>query len=149
PAQIGQLAAPVFLLQAKVHANRMYVRVPARRLQDAMQEAALLVTAYGDIDVVVARDGEFGQHGIAVMAMGIDGIAPVGVVSPYRIGQELILAGGGPAGKLPGMVMMRPQHLLQKDDVRMGSSYGIAQFMQDEATIENRKALVRVYGKYF
>src|SRR3546814_11626664 len=61
----------------------------------------------------------------------------------------LVLAGGGPAGQGLGMTMVRAQYFLQKNNICVGGANSLAQFMQNEAAVEDRKTLMRVYGKYF
>src|SRR3546814_15115416 len=95
-----------------------------------MQQSALFMLAHGNIDIVVTGDGKFRQQSIAVVAVRVNGVAPVGIIAPYRIGQELVLAGGGPAGQGLGMTMVRAQYFLQKNNICVGGANSLAQFMQ-------------------
>jgi len=81
--------------------------------------------------------------------MRIYGIATIGEIVPDGIGQELILADSRPSRKTQGMGLMGPQYFLQKNNIGVGGAYGVAQFVQYETTIEERKSLMRIYGKYF
>src|SRR5690606_15800768 len=47
-----------------------------------------------------------------------------------------------------GVAVMLSQHLLQKDDVRRGTADRFAQFVQNETSVEYRKALVYVDSQY-
>src|SRR3546814_6668703 len=112
----------MLFLDAQVHANGVYVDIASRRFQNAMQQSALFMLAHGNIDIVVTGDGKFRQQSIAVVAVRVNGVAPVGIIAPYRIRQELVLAGGGLAGQGLGMTMVRAQYLDRKS-TRLNSSH--------------------------
>ncbi len=94
-AQQGQLLLPVAFQQAQVHADGMHFGV-ARHLQYAVQQAPALGAGDRDVKVAVLADGEFRQQGIAVVAVGVHRIAPVGVVAPHAVGEKFVLRLLGP-----------------------------------------------------
>jgi hypothetical protein len=49
----------------------------------------------------------------------------------------------------PGMKMVGTQDFLKKHNIGLCVPDGIAKFMQNKATIEERKPLMCIYGKYF
>lgn len=80
-----------------------------------------------------------------MVAVRINGIAPISKIGPNRVRQEFILTNGGPARQTTRMPMMCSQDLLQKDDIGVRGTYGVTQLMQDEAAVEKGEPLMGVH----
>ena len=109
-----------------------------------MKQAAGLVAVDRDVAVLVRDDGEFGEHGIAVVAVRIDGIAPVGELGPERIGEILVVRGLRPARHRSRLAGMGSLHFLQEDQIGADRPNRLAQLQEHEATAEKGEALVSV-----
>ncbi len=105
------------LTQPQVHADGMELLVP-RHLQHAVQQAATLGAGDGDVEVLVADDGKFREQGVAMVAVGIDRIAPVGEIGPDAVGEKLVLGRLRPVVKAHRVLFVGAQHFLQEHHVR-------------------------------
>ena len=143
-----QLLLAVRFLQPQVHAHGMHRQVVARRLQNAMQHAAPLRPPDGDVVVFVMRDGKLRQQGVAVVAVVIHRIAPVGVLRPDRVGQKFVMRHLRKIGHALRMALVAALHLLQKHQVCRHAAHGLAQLVQHEAPVEGGEALVHVHGEH-
>ena len=143
-----QLLLAVRFLQPQVHAHRMHWQVVARRLQDAMQHAAPLRPPDGDVVVFVMRDGKLRQQGVAVVAVVIHRVAPVGVLRPDRVGQKFVMRHLRKIGHALRMALVAALHLLQKHQVGRHTAHGLAQLVQHEATVEGGEAFVHIHGEH-
>ena len=92
-----------------------------------MQQAAPLVAVERGVVVGVVADREARQHRVAVVAVRVDRVAPVGVVAPHRVGQVFVLRRSGQSAIALGVVRVRADHLLQEDDVGSHRAHGLAQ----------------------
>ena len=132
--------------EAQVHADHVDVDA-GRGLQGTVQQAALLGAGDGDVVVAVVRDRKLGEHRVAVMALGVDRIATVGMLLPDGIGKELILWLRRPAG-VPGLMpAVFAQDLLQTDHIGTEGADRLAQFTEYEAAVERAETLVNVEGQ--
>ena len=112
----SHLAAPAALVQREVHAQAMQVRCqPGTATSQCSRPAALEADAR-DVLVFARDDREARQDGVAVVAVVVDGVAPVGELAPHRVGEELVLRLGGPVleARVPLVLAL---HLLQEHDV--------------------------------
>ncbi|MNH12832.1 hypothetical protein D3C79_723850 [compost metagenome] len=130
-----------------MHADGVHVRL-ARHIQHAVEQAAALGAGDRDVEVAVFDDRVLGQQRIAVVAIGVHGIAPIGKVGPHAVGEELVLRGLRPTGVARGVAVMAAEHFLEKYDVGLGAAHRLAQFGQDIAAVEGGETLVGVDGQY-
>ena len=143
-AQHVHLLLAVRFHEAQVHTDGMHVHAAAGHLQFAMQQAAALGPADGHVEIFKAHDGELGQHGIAVVPVGVNGVAAVGKLRPDGVGQEFVVRGFRVVVELVLVLDVVAGHFLQEHHVGADGAYRIAQFMQDELAVEEGKALVDV-----
>jgi len=143
PAQQLQLLLAMALQQRQVHADGMHL-MRARHIEHAMQQAAALGAGDRHVEVAVLDDRVFRQQGVAVVAVGVYGIAAVGEVAPHAVSEKFVLGRLRPAGVARGMAIVAAEHLLQEHDVGLGTAHRFAQFRQDKAPVEGREALVGV-----
>ena len=93
-----KLLAPPFSKQAQVHAQGVQRLVPIGHDNFGMQHAALFAAVRGDVEVVRLANGEFGQHGIAMVAIWVNRIFAVTMVIPNAVRQKLHLTRFGVQG---------------------------------------------------
>ena len=79
------------LEQAEMNVDAMQRRKAALQLQHAMQHPAAFERVRGDVLIGLGDDGKTRQHRIAMMALVINGVAPIGDFMPDRVGDELVL----------------------------------------------------------
>lgn len=138
-----QLQLTMAFQQAEVHADGMHFAVP-RNVQHAVQQAAAFRAGNGDIQVSVFADRVFRQQGIAMVTVGIDGVASIGEVAPHAVGKEFVLRGLWPIVVAGGVAVVLADHFLQKHQVRRRTAHGFTQLGEDEAPVERGKSLVGV-----
>jgi len=116
-----RLAAPPRFEQAQVH--DIAVHVGLRRLEHAMQDAALLVGMVGHVVVGLRGDGKLAQQGVAMMAMVVHGIHAIRRMV-LGAGKEFMLRRFRPMlvavvlGAIAGRIaVMLALHFLQEDDI--------------------------------
>src|SRR5690554_437652 len=112
--------------------------------QLAVQQTALLSAMNGHIPVVVLQDWVAREQCIAMIPLGINGIATIGVVVPEGVRQIFVLGYLRPITKAKCMLFMFAEHLLQKHHIGGERVHGITQLRQDMPTIEYIEALVHV-----
>jgi hypothetical protein len=145
-----QVAEHVHLLlamrlhQAQVHADGVDVDAAAGNLQFAVQQAAALGAADGHVAVFKTHDGKLGQHRVAMVAVGVDGVAAIGELRPDGVGQEFVVRRFGVVVELVGVLGVGARDFLQEHHVGAHAAHGFAQFGQDELAVEEGKALVDV-----
>ncbi len=139
-----QLLLAVNLAQPQVYANGMHLPAGAGQAQHTMQQPAAFVTALGDVEVVIANDLEFRQQCIAVVAMGVHRVAPVGELRPDTVGEKFVLRHAWPVAVAARVVLMGAMHLLQEHHIGSHAAHRLAQFRQDEASIEGSEALMSI-----
>ena len=88
--QAFDLLLSVRFTQPQVHAYRMKLRC-ARNIEHTMQYSTRLGLANRYVDVLPFDDRVFRQQCVAVMAAGRYRIAPVGMLRPHLIGEDLVL----------------------------------------------------------
>ncbi|MCY1434529.1 hypothetical protein D9M71_505910 [compost metagenome] len=146
-AEQAELLLPVRLAQAQVHADGMHLAV-AGDVQHAMQQAALLVAAHRDVEVVVLDDGKLRQQRIAVVAVGVDRIAAIGELRPHAVGEELVVRRRRPVPVALGVAVMVAQHFLEEYQVGFGGTHRVSQLRQDETPVQGGEALVGIDGEH-
>ena len=82
-----------------------------------MQNAALGEPESGDVDVIGLAEWQFGQYGVAVVTMLVNGILAIGEMIPDRVRQELELIPFWPARNLGPVAVIFTDYFLQKDQV--------------------------------
>ena len=145
-AQPLDLPAAAARGQREVHADAMQRRVPARDRHFAVEQPALLEAVRGDVLVVPVLDRKARQDGVAVVAVVVDRVAPVGEIAPHRVGEELVLRLDRPVAVARGLALVRALHFLQENDVGAERAQPIAQLVDHQPPIEERQALVDVVG---
>ena len=143
-AQQLHLLGAVRLNQPQMHADGMHVAAMAGHFQLAVQHAAPLRAADGNVAVFKFDNRELGQHGIAVMAVVIDRIAAIGKLRPDAVGQVFVMRLVRVVLELFAMLEMASGDLLQKHHVSAHGAHRIAQLGQDELAVEKGEALVDV-----
>ena len=88
--QAFDLLLSVRFTQSQMHTYRMKLRC-ARDIENAMQYSTRLGLAHRYVDVLPLDDRIFRQQCIAVMTTGRYCIAPIGVLRPHLVGQDLVL----------------------------------------------------------
>ena len=134
--------------QAQVHANHVQMGDAARHLQYTVQQAPPFGPADGRVAVAEIDDRKLGQHGVAMVALGVDGVAAIGKLGPDAVGQKLVMGGGRVVGEPACMRDMAPADFLQKHHVGRDAANGLAQLMQDEFAVEETESLVDVDGEH-
>lgn len=110
-----ELLAPPFSEQAQVHAQGVQRLIPIGHRNFGVQHAALFAAVRGDVLIVRLANGEFGQHGIAMVAVRVHRIFAVTVVMPNAVRQKLHLSGFGAQGMTVFAVQIL--HFLQENQV--------------------------------
>ncbi|CFP54525.1 Uncharacterised protein [Bordetella pertussis] len=117
-------------------------------VQHAVQHAARLVRrAHAQVLVAVRDDRILGQYGVAMVAIGVDGVAAIGIGAPQGVGQELVLRDRRPARVARRVPLVFAQHFLQEHEIRPCLAQGLAQFVQDETAVEAGEAFVCIDGQ--
>jgi len=112
-----------------------------------VQQPAALVAQVGDVVVLRGQDRKARQQRVAVMAVLVDAIAPVGVL-PALLGEELVLRGAWPALEAQREAVVDRLHFLQEDEVGVELAQALAQLVDHHAAVERRQALVDVECDY-
>ncbi len=142
----ADLVAPAALVQREVHADAVQPLRHLRQLDLAVKHAATLQGMVRDVLVLGAQDRVAAEDGVAVVAVVVDGVAPVGEVRPHLVGEKFVLRLVGPVLETRGVAAVLPLHFLEEDDVRAEELQMIAQLVDHHAAVELRKALVDVVG---
>ena len=98
--------------------------------------------------VFVVRDRKLGQQRIAMVAVVVHRIAPVGVLRPDSVSQKLVVRHLRKVGQTAGVPVVCAQHFLQEHQVRRHVAHGLAQLMQHEAPVEGGEAFVHIHGEH-
>ncbi|MNK95533.1 hypothetical protein D3C87_1157720 [compost metagenome] len=138
-----QLQLTMAFQQAEVNADRMHFAMP-RHVQHAVQQATAFRAGNGNIQVSILADRIFRQQGIAMVTVGIDGIAPIGEVAPHAVGKEFILRGLWPIVVAGGVAVVLADDFLQEHQVCRRTAHRFTQFRKDEAPVECGKTLMGV-----
>ena len=146
-AQQPQLLLAVRFAQAEVHADRVQRIRAVVDVQLAMQQSAFLVPGDRDVAIPVRADRVLRQQRVAVVAVRIHRVAPVGGVRPDRIGEELVLRRVGPLRVAALVQRVFAEHFLQEHQVRADAAHGLAQLVQHEAAPEQVEAHVAIEGE--
>ncbi|MNU10020.1 hypothetical protein D3C72_2569390 [compost metagenome] len=64
-----------------------------------MQQTAAFGAGDGHVEIAVFADRVFRQQGIAMMAVGVHGVAAIGKVAPHAVSEELVLRGLRPVAE--------------------------------------------------
>ena len=123
--------------QGKVYADRVKRTHGFRNLDNAMQHSPRFGRSDRGIEVLPGNDGVFGQERIAVMAAGSNRIAPVGVLRPNPVSQDLVLLNRR-------IRPMRDADFLQEYEFRILGPQRVAQSQECAATTERSEALVGI-----
>src|SRR5476649_1191935 len=126
-----------------------------RRVQHAVQDAALFVGVVGDVVVGLVGDRESAQQRVAVVAVVVDRIHAVGGVGVARLaGEILVLGGGGPVfvaevfgAVLGGVQIVLALHLLQKNHIGVEQSDRLLERQHPRLAADGGYALVDVVGR--
>jgi len=138
--------APAALGEREVQADAVQRLGEFRQLDLAMQQAAALQAVRRDVLVLGAQYRVAAEDGVAVVAVVVHGVAPVGVVAPDLVGEKLVLRLLGPVGEARGVAAVLPLHFLQEDDVGVERAQMVAQLVHHHSAVEVGKALVDVVG---
>ena len=143
-AQHLHLLRAVRFHQPQVDANGVDIAALAGHLQLAMQHAAPLGAADGNVAVFKLDNRELGQQRIAVMPVGIDRVAAIGELLPDAVGQVFVMRRLGVVVELLAMLEVIARHLLQKHHIRAHDAHRVPQFGQDELAVEKSESLVDI-----
>jgi hypothetical protein len=124
--------------------SHMCIDGVVRAAADLGYKVTVFMAALGDIEVVMAHDLEFRQQRIAVVAMGIDGIAPVGELRPDAVGEELVLRHVRPVTEALGVAFVGAVDFLEEHHVGAHAAHRFTQLGQDETSVQGSEALVDI-----
>ena len=146
-AQALELAAAAARGEREMHAHAVQRHVPAGDRDLAMQQPALLEAVRGDVLVVPVLDRKARQDRVAVVAVVVDRVAAVGEIAPHGVGEELVLRLDRPVVAVArGVAVVGALHFLQEHDVGAERAQAVAQLVDHEPPVEERKPLVDVVG---
>jgi hypothetical protein len=112
-----------------------------RDVDGAVKKAALLEATGRGVDLLGMQDGEFRQDGIAMMAVGVERISPMGRIAPHRIGKVFVLRAKGPMMISFGPGGARTNHLLQEDDIGVNRADRFAEAVQGNPAVAQERPL--------
>lgn len=130
--------------QAQMHADRMHFGAVTGQAQDAMEQATVLIAADRYVEVVVANDLEFRQQRVAVIALRVHRVAPIGELRPEAVGEEFVLRHRRPIVVALGVLFVGAMDFLQKHHVGGDAAHRFAQLRQDETPVEGGETLVGI-----
>src|SRR6267142_1118817 len=145
--QRAHLLAPAALVEREVNADAMQRRGRAGNVDLAVQEAAALAPVERDVLVLGPADRVTAEDRVAVMAVRVDGVAPVGEVGPHLLREKFVLGLGRPVLEAHRVAAVLSLHLLQENDVGAERAQALAQLVDHQAAIKLRETLVDVVGR--
>ncbi|MNK78577.1 hypothetical protein D3C87_982140 [compost metagenome] len=129
--------------QTQVHADCVDLGV-TRDVEHTVQQSTALGAGDRHVEVAVFTDRVFRQQGIAMVAVGVNGIAPVGEIAPHAVGEKFVLRGLWPFVVAVRMPFVFTHHFLQKHQIGRGAAHRFAQLRQDESPVKRGEAFVGV-----
>ncbi len=114
-----------------------------------VEDSSFFEAIRGDIQIFPFGEGELAEDGVSVVAVGVHGVFPVGVVRPDLVGQKLKLWAVGPAGDFFSVLSVVSQHFLKEDEVGVDAAEGFAHLIEHEGKIACGESFVDVVGENF
>ena len=114
----------------------------------AVEDTALGKIEQGYVEVMPMFEWNLAEDRIAVVAMLVNCVLAVSMMSPDRIGEKFKLITLGPVGDFAGKMLMFTHNLLQKHHACLAVSKTIAYVFKGKPPLGGAESLMDVQGKY-